>query len=140
MAINRLACQEIILRALLKRGWFDEDTQRIKADAFILDRNKDQDGLSVNILSQTTVDQWLSSFNRSFGADSLHAGSIRDIDKRLDVGQSREDALTQPEHAVILGLPFPDDDPELAESLASRLAEISRMLDRTERRRRAART
>ena len=96
---------------------------------------KDLDGLSVNIRSKTEVASWLATFSRSFGADTLHTGSIRDIDQELDVGQAEEDAEAYPEHAIITGLPFSDDDPERAEILASRLVEISRTFDRTLRKR-----
>jgi hypothetical protein len=130
-----LPCEEIVLRALLKRNWCHEDTKRIKADAFIRDPKKDLDGLSVNIRSKTEVASWLATFSRSFGADTLRTGSIRDIDRELDVGQADEDAEAYPEHAIITGLPFSDDDPERAEILASRLVAISRTFDRTLRKR-----
>ena len=135
MAATPLSCEEIVLRALLKRNWCHEDTKRIKADAFIRDPKKDLDGLSVNIRSKTEVASWLATFSRSFGADTLHTGSIRDIDQELDVGQAEEDAEAYPEHAIITGLPFSDDDHERAEILASRLVEISRTFDRTLRKR-----
>ena len=135
MAATPLSCEEIVLSALLKRNWCHEDTKRIKADAFIRDPKKDLDGLSVNIRSKTEVASWLATFSRSFGADTLHTGSIRDIDQELDVGQAEEDAEAYPEHAIITGLPFSDDDPERAEILASRLVEISRTFDRTLRKR-----
>jgi hypothetical protein len=135
VAATPLSCEEIVLRALLKRNWCHEDTKRIKADAFIRDPKKDLDGLSVNIRSKTEVASWLATFSRSFGADTLHTGSIRDIDQELDVGQAQEDAEAYPEHAIITGLPFSDDDPERAEILASRLVEISRTFDRTLRKR-----
>jgi hypothetical protein len=135
VAATPLSCEEIVLRALLKRNWCHEDTKRIKADAFIRDPKKDLDGLSVNIRSKTEVASWLATFSRSFGADTLHTGSIRDIDRELDVGQAEEDAEAYPEHAIITGLPFSDDDPERAEILASRLVEISRTFDRTLRKR-----
>ena len=135
MTAISLPCEEIVLRALLKRNWCHEDTKRIKADAFIRDPKKDLDGLSLNIRSKTEVASWLATFSRSFGADTLHTGSIRDIDRELDVGQAEEDAEAYPEHAIITGLPFSDDDPERAEILASRLVEISRTFDRTMRKR-----
>lgn len=131
-----LACQEIILRALLRRGWFDEDsdTKPIKADAFILDRGRDKDGLSVVIQSRTDLEAWLSCFSRSYGADKLHTGKVRTLG--LDVGQTEEDLRYHPDHAVITGLPFTDDDPGRAESLASQLAKMSRPVDRTVRKQR----
>src|SRR5205814_929272 len=98
------------------------------------DPKRDSDGLSVNIQSRTDVALWLAGFNRSFGADTLHTGRIRDIDRELNVVQPQDDAEADPAHALIIGLPFNDDDPDRAESLASRLVSISRTLDRTPRR------
>ena len=135
MAITLLPCEEIVLRALLKKQWFHEDTKRIKADAFIRDPKRDPDGLSVNIKSRTDIFEWLGTFSRSFGADTLHTGRIRNIDKDLEVGQTTEDAQANSAHATIFGLPFTDDDPDRAESIASRLVEISRSADRLNRRR-----
>lgn len=135
MTVIPLPCEDIVLRALLKRNWCHEDTKRIKADAFIRDPKRDLDGLSVNIHSKTEVGSWLASFSRSFGADTLHTGSIRAIDRELNIGQAEEDAEAYPEHALITGLPFSDEDPERAEILASRLVAISRTLDRTMRKR-----
>ena len=132
--ITPLPCEEIVLRSLLKKNWFDEETKRIKADAFIRDPRKDVDGLSVNIHSTTDVPLWLAEFNRSFGADTLHSGRIRML-PGLDVAQTDEDVADQLNHAVITGVPFADDEPKLAESLASRLAAMSRTLDRTKRQR-----
>ena len=135
MAITSLSCEDIVLRALLKKNWFHQDTKRIKADAFIRDPKRDLDGLSVNIHSKTDAASWLGSFSRSYGADTLHTGRVRAIDRELDVGQAEDDAEASPDHAIIIGLPFTDDDPERAESLASRLVEISRTFDRKMRRR-----
>jgi hypothetical protein len=78
---------------------------------------KDLDGLSVNIRSRTEVASWLATFSLSFGADTLHTRSIRDIDRELDVGQEEADEEVYPEHAIITGWPFSDDDPERAEIL-----------------------
>lgn len=134
MPVIPLPCEEIVLRALLKKNWIHADTARITADAFIRDPKKDSDGLSVNISSKTDVGAWLGGFNQSFGADSLHTGRIRDIDPALDVSQTDESTAEDPNHAVITGLPLNDDDPGRAENLASRLRDISRTIDRQRRR------
>jgi hypothetical protein len=134
VTVTPLPCEDIVVRALLKKNWCHEDTKRIKSDAFIRDPKRDLDGLSVNIRSKTEVSSWLAGFNQSYGADTLHAGCIRNIDRELNVGQAEEDAAAYPDHAIITGLPFSDDDPVRAERLASRLVEISRTFDRTTRR------
>ncbi len=127
MPIRPLPCEEIVLRAILKAGWLHEDG-RINANAFIRHPKKDQDGLSVNLRSRTNIVAWLSGFNKSWGADSLHSGKIRTLG--LDVGQTADDLAHRPDHAVVEGLPFQDEDPERAEQLASELARISRPADR----------
>jgi hypothetical protein len=111
----------------LKKGWIDDDANRIKADAFIL-RPEEGDGLSVNIRSKTNLEVWLGCFKKSYGADSLHTGRVRTLG--LDVGQTEEDLRDAPDHAVITGLPYQDEDPDRAESLASELVKMSRDVDR----------
>ena len=127
MPFRPLPCPEIVLRAITKAGWLKND--RIVSAAFIWDRNRDPDGLSVNIASRTNVEEWLSGFRASSGADSLHSGRIRTL--ALDVGQTEEEQ--DDSHAIITGLPFIDDDPDKAEVLASRLVEMVRKVDRTKR-------
>ena len=133
MPFTPLRCEEIVLRALLKKGWIDDETKRIKADAFILDPAKDHDGLSVNIQARTDIAVWLGSFNTSYGADSLHTGRVNALG--LVVGQTAADVLEHPEHAVITGIPSSEDDTARAESLASALAHICRPVERTPRKR-----
>jgi hypothetical protein len=99
--------------------------------AFIADPDKDEDGLSVNVSARTNLEAWLGGFNSSFGAASLHTGRVRTLG--LDVIQSEIDLHEAPDHAVITGLPFQDDDPDRAEYLASQLARMSRIVDRTVR-------
>ena len=131
MLVTHLLCREIVLRAILKAGWLDED-KRITATAFIWDPKRDPDGLSVNILNMTEIDGWLrSEFNNSYGVDSLHAGRIRDL--HLDIGQSEEDLREHSAHALIVGIPTTEEDPKGAEDLATELRNMSRRLDRIRR-------
>lgn len=134
MSYTPLGCEQIVLRAILSRRWLDEEG-RITPDAFIR-RHTDLDGLSVNILSLTPVDQWLASFRNSFGADSLHPGKIRALAMDLDVGQQTSGVGTQSAHASIIGVPHQDEDPQRAERIASALSRISRLHDRTPRKHR----
>lgn len=126
-----LPCEEIVLRLIKKRGWCDPDTQLIKADGFIRDSRRDHDGLSVNIASRTDLEEWFGRWNACYGADSLHPGRVRTLS--LDVVHLENN---EPDHALITGLPFREDDPALAEHLAGELARMSRPVDRTKRRRR----
>jgi hypothetical protein len=130
--VVHLVCPCIVLRAILRKRWLDENN-RITSTAFIHDPVKHPDGLSVNIQLNTDINEWLSTFNKSFGADSLHCGRIRRL--HLDIGQTAIDVVQNLAHAVIVGLPSPEEDPQLAEDLATELVKISRTLDRTIRKR-----
>ena len=130
MLVTHLLCREIVLRAILKKGWLDEQGN-ITATAFVRDSRRDPDGLSVNIRSLTNTEAWLSTFKKSFGADTLHSGRVRDLS--LEIGQTETDIHEGNGHALIVGIPDQDDDPKRAEDLASDLQKISRPLDRTPR-------
>jgi hypothetical protein len=128
--ITHLLCPIIVLRAVLKRKWLD-DEGRITSTAFLRDP-RHPDGLSVNVAELTDTNQWLSNFTRSFGADSLHSGRIRELG--LEIGQTDEDLAEPPAaHALITGLPLTDEDPKRAEDLATELAMRSRAVDRRKR-------
>lgn len=131
MLVTHLLCREIVLRAILKAGWLDENG-KITASAFIRDAKRDPDGLSVNIQALTEIEGWLSaSFNKSFGADTLHSGRIRGL--QLEIGQTEADLKAMAGHGLIVGLPTPEEDPKRAEDLATELRNISRMIDRRRR-------
>jgi hypothetical protein len=128
--VTHLLCPIIVLRAVLKRKWLDHNG-RITSTAFLRDP-KHSDGISVNIAALTDLDQWLATFSKSFGADSLHAGRIRALG--LEIGQAEQDIYENPPvHALITGLPLTDEDPKLAEDLATELVRLSRTLDRQQR-------
>jgi hypothetical protein len=125
-----LPCKEIVLRAVLKGGWLDE-SGKLRPDAYIRDPKRDADGLSVNIRSQSDIEDWLGRFRKSWGADSLHSGRVLDLG--LHLGQTIDDVREEAGHSVIAGVPSPDEDPARAENLATALAEMSRIADRTRR-------
>jgi hypothetical protein len=129
-----LPCPEIILRAIVKARWIDEDTGEIKADAFIRDPARDADGLSVNIGRLTGLEVWLSSFKASYGTDSLHTGRVRALG--IDVVQTAEDMTSDPAHALIVGIPSQEEDALAAERTASSLRNMPRSVDRTRRKQR----
>jgi hypothetical protein len=128
---THLLCPIIVLRVILKPAWLDE-SKRINAHAFVHDPARHPDGLSVNVALDTNVEQWLSSFKSSYGADTLHCGRIRRLG--LEVGHTEADLEQDVSHAVIVGLPSQDEDPQRAEDLATELARIARTFDRTRRR------
>jgi hypothetical protein len=112
-----LPCEAIVYRALLRKQWIDEDTGRVKADAYFLRPN--EPGLSVNLASVCSPEQCAAKFRKCYGVASLHVGRVRDLG--LEVEQD------SPDHANITGLPYRAEDPARAERLAGLLAKRSRL-------------
>jgi hypothetical protein len=108
----------IVYRALLRKQWIDEDTGRVKADAYFLRTN--ESGLSVNIASVCSPEQCAGSFRKCYGVASLQTGAIREIG--LDVDRDSID------HANIVGLPDREDNLAEAERLAGLLARSSQLV------------
>ncbi len=114
-----LPCSAIVYRTLLRKQWIDEDTGRVKADAYFLRKSKNEQGLSVNIARACSPEQCAALFNKCYGVASLNVGRIRDLG--LDVMPD------SPSHANITGVPYREDDPAMAERLAGLLAKQSRI-------------
>jgi hypothetical protein len=116
-----LPCQTIVFRALRSKSWIDEENQRAAADAFrrrSRQNGGDDDGLSVN---RRSAEACRAVLKKCQGVVSLHVGRVRDMG--LDVQVDPQDA----DHALIIGLPYPEDDPDTLETLATALAEQSRL-------------
>lgn len=109
----------IVYRALLRKNWIDENTVRVKADAYFLRKDKNEQGLSVRIASVCSPDECAARFRNCYGVASLNVGCIRDIG--LDVVPDSSS------HANIIGLPYVEDDRDMAERLARLLAKQSRI-------------
>jgi hypothetical protein len=108
----------VVYRALLRKQWIDEDTGRVKADAYFL--RVSEPGLSVNIASVCSPEQCARLFRKCYGVASLEVGRVREIG--LDVEQD------SPNHANIVGLPHQEDDLAEAERLAGLLAKRSHIV------------
>jgi hypothetical protein len=105
----------IVYRSMLRKQWIDEDTGRVKADAYFL--RADELGLSVNLATKCSPQQCAEMFRKCYGVASLQVGDVREIG--LDVEQ---DAVN---HANIVGLPCREDDLAEAERFAGLLAKRS---------------
>jgi hypothetical protein len=110
--------EAVVYRALLRKQWIDEDTGRVKADAYFLRAN--EPGISVNLASVCSPEQCAGFFRRCYGVASLEVERVREIG--LDVEQDSAN------HANIVGLPYREDDLALAERLAGLLAKRSRIV------------
>ncbi len=109
----------VVYRALLRKQWIDEDTGRVKPQAFFLRKNRNEQGLSVNIASVCSPEQCATKFTNCYGVASLYVGRVRDLG--LDV------VPDSPSHANIIGLPYREDEPDTAVRLALLLAKQSRI-------------
>lgn len=114
-----LPCSEIVYRALMKKKWINEDTGRIRPDAFFLRKHREETGLSVNIAAVCTPEDCAERFKCKAVA-SLHIGNVRNLG--LDIVQDNFN------HANITGLPYREDDLAEAERLAGLLAKQSRII------------
>ena len=108
----------IVYRALLRKQWIDEDTGRVKADAYFLRTN--EQGISVNLASVCSPQQCAGLFRKCYGVASLQVGQVREIG--LDVKQDSAN------HANIVGLPYREDNLADAERLAGLLAKRSHLV------------
>jgi hypothetical protein len=108
----------IVYRVLLRKQWIDEDTARVKADAYFL--RDGEPGLSVNIASACSPEQCADLFRKFYGVASLEVGRIRELG--LDAEQDSAN------HANITGLPYRGDNLDEAERLAGLLAKCSHIV------------
>ncbi|PSB30797.1 hypothetical protein C7B82_08265 [Stenomitos frigidus ULC18] len=108
----------IVYRTLLRKQWIDEDTGRVKADAYFLRVN--EHGLSVNLASACSPQQCAELFRKCYGVASLKVKGVREVG--LDVEQ---DSVN---HANVVGLPCREDDLAEAERLAGLLARQSQIV------------
>jgi hypothetical protein len=107
-----------VYRALLRKQWIDEDTGRVKADAYFLRVN--ERGLSVNLASVCSPKQCAELFRKCYGVANLEVRGVREVG--LDVEQ---DSV---KHANVVGLPYREDDLAEAERLAGLLARQSQIV------------
>lgn len=117
-----LDCAAIVFRAI-RKSWFDPMTGQISEAAFLL-RSVDTDGLSVAISELCTPEQAAAVLTRCPGVASLHTGKIRNTDSELNVVADLDDAT----HALITGLPIPENDRLRSEMLAGRLRDQARFI------------
>jgi hypothetical protein len=110
--------EAIVYRSMLRKQWINEDTGKVKADAYFLRAN--EQGLSVNLASECSPEQCAGFFRQCYGVASLEVGGVRKIG--LDVEQ---DSVN---HANITGLPYKEDNLAEAERLAGLLANLSQLV------------
>ena len=123
-----LPCEEILFRAALNKRYLEGG--KPTADLFIL-REQDGGKLSTRRRKLVSLEEFKASFKLCFGVVTLHVGHVRSagLDKALALeviaDQSFDDPL--PGHASILNIPRRTADPFLAEWIASKLRDQSRL-------------
>lgn len=115
MKFEPLPEDAIVYRALLRKQWIDEETGKVKADAYFL--RASEPGLSVNVANVCSPEDCADLFRKCYGVASLKVGSVREIG--LDVEQNSLN------HANLIGLPYREDNLAEAERLAGLLAKRS---------------
>lgn len=120
-----LPCDCVIYRAVTRRSWLDPETGQPLAEAYMRKPGHDDDGVSVALFDEfpageaelcQKIDHVTG--NECYGLTSLHTGYVRSL--QLEVEQD------EPEHALITGLPFDDEESHAeAEMMADRLVELS---------------
>jgi hypothetical protein len=118
--IRELLPHDFLLRALTKKAWLDD-----LHDAFLL--RADETGLSVCF--DCSPEECVAILSLSHGVASLTVGGVTAL--HLTVTPD------EPHHATIEGMPHKEDDAATAERLASHLAGIATIIDRTRRKRSA---
>jgi hypothetical protein len=116
---EQLPNSEIVYRALLRKQWINEDTGLVESEAYYLRKDKNEQGISVNIASVFTAEECAARFKKCYGVPRLEVAGIRELG--LDVIR---DSIS---HAEIAGLPYAEDDPEQADFLADSLAQQSQI-------------
>jgi hypothetical protein len=105
--IRNLEPDDILLRALRSRGELD-----YLPFAFMLRDNERDSGLSVKF--DCTHEECRAEFKKSYGVASLFVRGVTELDLKV--------IPDEPKHANIIGIPHKEDDPIVAERLASLLA------------------
>ncbi len=119
-AIRPLTPDDLLLRVLAKHKWLAD-----LHEAFILRSNETATGLSVCFDCTPAEAVAISGLNRSFGVATLPVGGVTALELLVIADELH--------HANIQGLPDKELDPDRAEWLASRLAEVALIVDRTKR-------
>ena len=115
-APRQLVPDDLLLRVLTKSKWLTD-----LHEAFML--RSDEAELSVFFGCTPTESVAISGLS-SHGVASLVVRGVTDL-------QLTVTSHEQPHHAMIAGLPHKEEDADRAEWLASRLAEIATIVDRT---------
>jgi hypothetical protein len=75
--IEPLPEDAIVYRSLLRKQWINEDTGRVKADAYFLRAN--ETGLSVNLASTSSPQQCAEMFSKCYGVTHFEVGDVREV-------------------------------------------------------------
>lgn len=116
--MNELSNETVVYRILLKRQWFDPDSNEIRSEAFIRKFKKKLNDYEENLSCNLDVESY-KKFN-SYGVIELSVNDIRDLG--LDAIKDGKN------HVSIINLPHPEKEPKKAEDIAKMLAKKARLI------------
>ena len=103
-------------RAIGNQSWLEKRTGRAKANAFILKRERGEEGISLFMGEVDTCDKASRKLVTCHCVHSLTAGAVRACpDAELDMLQD------EPDHGYVAGMPYYEDDRDASENVASYL-------------------
>jgi hypothetical protein len=116
--VKELSNETLVYRILLKKDWFDPDTNEIRAEAFMRKYKQKLSDYEEN-LSCNLEEESYQKF-KSWGVVELSVNDIRELG--LDAIQDG------PNHVSILNLPHPEKQPKEAEDLGRKLSRKARLI------------
>ena len=124
--LNCLPDSEVVYRARRSKSCIDPDTGETSPQAYRLRVVEEEleEGLSVCLASKCTPSECCKHFRRRYGVVSLNVNFIRSLG--LDV-VSTPILPDSPEHALIMNVPDPFNNPIKAEYIAGELAKHSKL-------------
>jgi hypothetical protein len=116
--VKELSNEIPIYRILLKKSWFDPDTQEIRAEAFIRKYKQKLNDYEENLSCNLDIDSYQKF--KSWGVIELSVRDIRNLG--LDAIQDGKN------HVSITNLPHPENEPKKAEDIARKLAKKAKLI------------
>jgi len=110
---EELVADEVLYRAIRTSSEFQD-----KRFAFLLRQNERDSGLSVSF--NCAAEKCEEGLNKSYGILSLIAYDVVGLDLKV--------VPDEPTHANIKGIPYKDDDPDLAMWFAGKLRDLARVV------------
>lgn len=116
--MKELSNEILIYRILLKKSWFDPDTQEIRSEAFMRKYKQKLNDYEENLSCNLDIESYQKF--KSWGVVELSINDIRELG--LDAIQDGKN------HVSIINVPHPEKEPKKAEDIARKLAKKARLI------------